>query len=249
MRFNKIESNPLTNFLISFIIGVFILEIIINSVYGERAIQFIFEEFGFSMKAFLEGKLWIFFTSIFLHASPEHLIVNMFALYFFGKVVERELGKKKFIVIFFASALLGDFAIMSMNLLGLSPSFVPTIGASAAIFGLMGVAMLVRPLEMVFYPYLIPIPLALVAILYTLYNIGAFLLVLVTGTPSQISYIAHLGGLLGGVLFGLREEKSKKGLIIILIFILLLIFLPILWKFLGFLENINYLTIFSQIFK
>lgn len=249
-KYYEIEKKPrLTNFLICFTIGIYLLEIFISLTYGDKAVQQMFEQFGFSLESILHGNYWVFLTSIFLHASLEHLVVNMLALYFFGKVVERELGKKKFILVFFASAFLGDLAISSAALLGIGSASIPTVGASAAIFGLMGTAMLVKPLEMIFYPYLIPIPLVVVAILYTFFNIGAFLLVLLAGKESEISYIAHLGGLAAGVLFGLREERSRKGLIILLIFILLLIFIPILWKALGLLEQVNYLTIFSQVFK
>ncbi len=250
MRFRKkysYEKKPkLTYFLIYAALAVYLAEVFVNFSYGESAVQQMFEQFGFSMQGLLQGRWWVFFTSVFLHASPEHLIVNILALYFFGKVVENELGNKKFFLIFFGSAVLGDMAILSVNLLGLSSPVIPTIGASAAIFGLLGTAMLVKPLEMIFYPFLVPVPLVMVAILYTLYNIGAFLLVLITGKEAQISYIAHLGGLAAGFLFGLREERSRRGLIILLIFILLLIFVPIMWKALGFLENFNYLKIFSQ---
>lgn len=255
MRFRKkysgvYEPKPkLTHFLIYSALAFYLAEVFVNFSYGESAVQQLFEQFGFSLQSLLNGNWWIFFTSIFLHASPEHLIVNIIALYFFGKVIEKELGRKKFLLIFFGSAVLGDLAILSLNMLGFSSPVIPTIGASAAIFGLMGTAMLVKPLEMIFYPFLVPIPLVMVAILYTLYNIGAFLLILALGKETQISYVAHLGGLAAGVLFGLREEKSRKSLIILAIFILLLIFVPMMWKFMGFLENFNYLKLFSQNFK
>lgn len=239
----------LTYLIISFCIGVFLLEMFLGFNYGEKAIVAIFNYFGFSLNALFEGNYFVFLTSIFLHASAEHLILNMFALYFFGRVIELELGWKRFLLIFFATGILGDLALLLTTFLGFYSAAVPTIGASAAIFGLMGVAMLIKPLEFVFYPYLIPVPLALVAILYTLYNIGALLLSLIVGQATEIAYVAHIGGLIGGVLFGLKQEKSRKGLIIILIFILLLMLIPIIWNFLLFLEKVNYMTIFSEVLR
>jgi len=113
----------------------------------------------------------------------------------------------------------------------------------------MGTAMLVKPFEFVFYPYLIPIPLILVAMLYTLYNIASFLMVAVSIQESNISYIAHIGGLAAGMFFGFKEEGSKKGFIILLFILILLVFTPILWTLLDYLEVFNYISVLSKFFK
>jgi membrane associated rhomboid family serine protease len=139
--------------------------------------------------------------------------------------------------------------MLSTSLLGIMPASVPTIGASAAIFGLMGTAMLVKPFEFVFYPYLIPVPLIIVALLYTLYNIGAFVAVLFLGEASEIAYAAHIGGLFTGALFGFREEGAKRGILVLVMIILLLVLIPVLWGALQYLEIFNYISAFTGIFK
>jgi len=249
-KYIYIESKSKFTYLIILISSiVFLAEGIYSVLYGEAALNSVFNTFGFSFSNLLEGKYWVSFTSIFFHASSVHLILNMIALFFFGKIVEAELGPKKFLLIFFLSSIVGDLGIAIFSLLGYSSLTIPTIGASAAIFGIMGTAMLIKPFEFVFYPYLIPIPLVLVALLYTLYNIAAFLFVLATGITTEISYVSHIGGLMVGMLFGFQEEGSKKSLRLLLIILALLIIVPLVWFLFQNLELLNYTSLLSQIFK
>jgi membrane associated rhomboid family serine protease len=245
----KYNKPSLTHFLIFVCIAVFLIEYYYRAVYGEDFLNNIFYEYGFSLQNILSQKVWVFVTSIFIHGGPEHLILNIIALYFFGRVVELELGRKKFLFAFFISAFVGDLLILVSNLIGFSSAIVPTVGASAAIFGLMGVAMLAKPFEFIFYPYLIPVPLILVALLYTLYNIGTFLVVLTGDTTSNISYVSHIGGLITGMLLGFTEEGSGKGFIALLFLLALLLLTPFVMTILGYLEIFNYVNIISRIFK
>lgn len=244
------EKKPkLTYFLISLFIGVYVLEVVLQYLYGEDFINQIFYAYGFSLKSFLDGNWWNIITSIFLHGSPDHLVLNMIALYFFGKVVETELEKRKFLAIFFLSGAFGDVLLALMSLLGVYPAAVPTVGASGAIFGLMGTAMIVKPLEMVFYPYLVPVPLFTVAFLYTLYNIAAFFMYMLGADKTQIAYAAHIGGLLVGLAFGLKYEGRKRGLLILLLFVIFLLLAPFFWTVLSYLEATNYVEGLIKIFS
>jgi len=233
---------------------VFLFEIYYGLQYGSfgdekfnNGLSNLFNNYGFSLKNLLDKKIWVFITSIFLHADAEHLILNMIALFFFGRVVEMSLGRKKFLLIFFMSSIVGNLAFLTSSFfLG---SYSSVIGASAAIFGLMGTAMLVKPLEFVFYPYLIPVPLILVAVIYVLYNITSFLFIATNISKSNISYISHIGGIITGMFFGFKEEKSKKGFIILLLILLVLLFTPVLWIILKYLEAFNYISVLSNFFK
>lgn len=245
----KYQKPKLTYFFIILCLIVFVLEFFSEIYYGEEFLKNIFFNYGFSFYNILKGKLWVFITSVFLHASAEHLVLNMIALYFFGKVVEQELGRKKFLIAFFLSAIFADLFVVASSIIGFSSVTVPTIGASAAIFGLMGIAMVTKPLELVFYPYLIPIPLVLVALIYTLFNIATFLLVLTGQASSDISYVSHIGGLVSGLLLGFREEGSKKGFIILLFILFLFLATPFIFLIISFLESFNYINIISSFFK
>ncbi len=239
----------LTYFLISLFVIIFFLQLIYSFIYGEDFLDDIFYNYGFSLQNILDGRLETLLSSIFLHGGASHLFLNMIALFFFGRVVENELGRSKFLLIFFSSAIVGNMAILAMSMLGLYSIVIPTIGASAAIFGLLGAAMLVKPFEFIFYPYLIPVPLIMVALVYTLYNIAAFILVLTTDAGSNISYISHIGGLAAGMLFGFRHEGSKRGLIVLLFLLLLLILTPFMFMLLDYLEIFNYVNVLSQVIK
>jgi len=245
----------LTYLLILVCVLVFFYEIyygLQNGSFGSEgfnnSISKLFNDYGFSFQNLLDKKIWVFITSVFFHADPEHLILNMIALFIFGRVVEMNFGRKKFLVIFLITAVVGNLAFLIISILTNSFGTI-VIGASAAIFGLLGAAMLVKPFEFVFYPYLIPVPLILVAMLYMLYNIASFLLVVVNLQESNISYISHIGGLVAGMIFGFREEGSKKGFAVLLFLLLILIAVPFILVIFNYLETFNYVSILSKFFK
>ena len=78
-----------------------------------------------------EGQLWRFFTPVLLHASIPHILFNMYALIVFGAGLERNFGHIRFLVLY----LLGGF---TGNVLSFLLSSDYSVGASTAIFGLVG---------------------------------------------------------------------------------------------------------------
>ena len=76
---------------------------------------------------------WRLITVMFLHASLLHILFNMYALYLFGFLIERTLGSLRFLAIYFVAGFLASAASFAFG----SP-FVPAVGASGAIFGLLG---------------------------------------------------------------------------------------------------------------
>jgi len=180
------------------------------------------DDYGFSADN-LVAKPWTIVTSIFIHADIVHLLSNILVLFFFGAAVEKEMGILKILGIFFLGAFLGDL----LSLFVYSPSTV-SIGASAGIFALVGLGMLIRPFDFSFYPLVVPIPLALLGLIYAVYNIYGFIL-----GEGNISYIAHFGGLITGLYFGFRQEGIKKGMKIILIMALIMVIIPVAWWLLA----------------
>lgn len=83
-----------------------------------------------------DGEWWRIVSSGFLHAGILHLAFNMYFLYFLGSLLEPEIGKLRFAAIYFVSLLGGSFGALLI-----SPDAV-TVGASGAVFGLMGAAIL-----------------------------------------------------------------------------------------------------------
>lgn len=132
---------------------------------------------------------WQFFTAIFLHGGVSHLFYNLFSLLFFGLIAENLLGSKKFIWLFIISGVIAN--IISFN-------FYPSsLGASGAIFALIGVVAVLRPM-MTVWVFGIIVPMFLAAIIWVGISIfGIFGL-----GDSGIGYIAHLSGIMIGVVYG-----------------------------------------------
>jgi membrane associated rhomboid family serine protease len=78
------------------------------------------------------GDWWRLITSAFLHYGPFHLAMNMYSLYFAGSILEQVIGRWRFVLLYVASGLAG-----AAGALVWSPN-VPTVGASGAIFGVLG---------------------------------------------------------------------------------------------------------------
>src|SRR3989338_8864705 len=83
---------------------------------------------------------WTFVTSIFLHAGLTHLFFNMWALFVFGPLLERRIGEKKFYALFFLSGIVGNLAFVLFY-----PANVLGLGASGAIFGVIGALAVLMP--------------------------------------------------------------------------------------------------------
>jgi membrane associated rhomboid family serine protease len=137
------------------------------------------------------GDWWRLITSAFLHANLIHIAFNMYFLWFVGSAVEQALGRGRFLMIYFVSALAG-----SAGALVFTPN-KPTVGASGALFGLLGAALI---LERQRNYVLGGSALALIVINLVL-----------SFTISNISVGGHIGGLIGGVLCTLVLSKFGRG--------------------------------------
>jgi len=130
--------------------------------------------------AVANGDWWRLITSTFLHASILHIAFNMYFLWFVGSAVEQALGRGRFLLVYIVSGLAG-----SAGALVYTPTS-PTVGASGAIFGILGAALV---LERQRNYVLGGSALALVVINLVL-----------SFAISGISIGGHIGGLVGGVL-------------------------------------------------
>lgn len=167
---------------------VFILELIIPLDY-----------FAFVPKhAF--SRPWTFITSVFLHANVNHLIFNMFALFMFGIFLESKIKERDFVFIFFLAGIAGNLAYMMTSFGG----SIPAVGASGAIYGIMGCLAVMAPFTVVVYVGGIPMPMIAVAFFWGISEFfGIF-------TPSMIGHEAHLAGLIVGIIFALNIRKRRK---------------------------------------
>lgn len=135
-----------------------------------------------------QGEVWRLVSSIFLHGGPDHLFGNMIALFILGIACEHAFGSATMLGIYLASGIAGGLATALIE-----PS--PTVGASGAIFGLMGclVAMLTRRRRLV---HVRDGRIALVVGIW-----AAWQLIIGFMSP-MVANFAHLGGLVAGAVFG-----------------------------------------------
>lgn len=167
------------------------------------------------------GEVYRLLTSTFMHASILHLVFNMYALSIIGKQVETFLGKSKFLLVYLFSGLTG-------SLLSSAITNSYSLGASGAIFGLMG--------SLLYFGYHYRLYLGSVLLGQI---VPVILINLVIGyiTPS-IDNAAHIGGLVGGLFLSMAlgvnkdDERSSKvnGIITSLILLLFLIYLVFFTK-------------------
>ena len=135
-----------------------------------------------------EGEAWRLLTSVFLHSSFVHLALNMISLYFLGSFAEVTFGRGRFLALYFISGIAGGLAYLYFG-----PFTAPAVGASGAIFGLLG-GVFGFALRRGTFSLQNPI----ISQLLILTAINLFL----GATIPNVSNTAHLGGLLGGLVYG-----------------------------------------------
>ncbi len=135
-----------------------------------------------------QGEAWRLVTSAFLHAGFIHLAMNMLALYFLGSFAEITFGRGRFFALYFISGIAGGLALLYFG----APSS-PAVGASGAIFGLAG-GVFGFAVRRGTFSTRDPVISQLLFITVINLAIGA--------TIPGVSNTAHVGGLLGGLVFG-----------------------------------------------
>ena len=151
---------------------------------------------------------WTFLTSMFLHAGVFHLLVNMISLFFVGSFIERILGKKRYFWIYMISGLFAGILFIISPLIFPSNWGVSAVGASGAIFGLIGLLMVLTP-NLKVYIMFIPIPIKMK---YAAPGMLILLWIISFAGNIPIGNVAHLGGLIVGLVYGfiLRKKFPNK---------------------------------------
>ena len=163
------------------------------------------------------GYVWTTVTSVFAH-SPSgffHIAGNSIALYFFGPLVERYLGSKRFTAMFLVTGMVAGIAQIGTGLLLGSPIEAGVYGASGAIMAIMGFLSVVNPnlRVMLLIP---PIPLSIRTITLAYAALSLVGVVASGGLLGNVAHAAHLSGLLLGVLYanvadGRRNVPNQIG--------------------------------------
>lgn len=180
-----------TRVLIGLNIAVFLLQFVLwdATVTSDGTTALELATFGPSID--LDGEWWRIFTSGFGHFGIIHLGMNMYSLHILGPIIERRLGPRRFALAYFAALVGGSFGAVLLNPLSLS------MGASGAIFGLLGL------LVMMFRSQGISIAQS---------GLGPVLLLnLFISLSGYVSLGGHAGGFLVGIVLGAMYFGANAG--------------------------------------
>jgi membrane associated rhomboid family serine protease len=140
-----------------------------------------------------QGDWWRLLTAAFLHYGPVHLILNMVGLYWFGSLLEERIGSGRYVMLYLVSGLAGSAGALLWS----NGFLTPTVGASGAIFGILGAGLVLeRQRDYVFGGS----ALGVIIINFVL-----------TFSISSISKGGHIGGLVGGIICALGLTRFGRG--------------------------------------
>jgi hypothetical protein len=217
-------STPWVNY---FLIGMNLLIYLFEASLDPRSLDSLVRQFGVvpaDLPAFLSGSpahplvavVLPYFTSLFLHGSWMHVIGNMWFLYIFGDNVEDYLGHFKYLVFYLLTGVLAMATHVAMNL----HSAAPAVGASGAIFGVLGAYFVLYPRARVL-TWIFEVLILVVWIPAWIILIYFFVLNFLSGTQTLlaihqqniggVAFWAHVGGFISGALlvkvFGERKMR------------------------------------------
>ncbi|HSP52799.1 MAG TPA: rhomboid family intramembrane serine protease [Cryobacterium sp.] len=181
----KRSSAPVTTSIIVITMAVYLLQFIL----GNGFTSILWYAGVYSYPGSFEP--WRMLTSVLVHGSIFHVLLNMYTLWIFGQILEGMLGRGRFLALYLLSGLAG-----SLGVLFLSDPRIPVVGASGAIFGLMGAFLVIqRRLGGNATQLLILVGINLV--------IG-FL------PGLNVAWQAHVGGLIAGAVIGLIFVQTRR---------------------------------------
>lgn len=208
-----LKSVPVTYWLLGIILIVFIAQVAVNVTFTPVILQTPFGTFGVGQfdwnfalwpTRVLQGDvMWGIVTSIFLHANILHIFFNGWALYLFGLYLEKLIGGKNLLGVFFVAGIVGSFAHIAFSVI-VGNAGLYALGASGAIFGVLGALAVLEPnLKVIMMPVPIPLPLWQAVIMFVVFMSIIFGL----GGLSGIAQDVHVAGLTVGVVMGLMYKK------------------------------------------
>jgi membrane associated rhomboid family serine protease len=163
--------------------------------------------------------IWLtLLSSMFMHGGWLHIFGNMLFLWIFGDNVEHRIGHAAYLAFYLVAGLVASFAQILVD----TDSFIPTLGASGAISGVLGAYLVLFPTNrvtvlMLRFPMKVPaiVAIGLWAVFQFINGIGAFAVTEETG--GGVAYMAHIGGFVVGVLAGIlfraifHEPRRPRG--------------------------------------
>ena len=218
---SRIAGCPVVKWLLIVNIAVYFLDMVFLGwqlrFWGHFSVGFAIEQF----------QVWRFISFQFLHADGTHLLFNMLGLFFFGHFAEKWWGSRKFLVYYLTTGVAGALLYVLLYYVGwfgkvpiqigdelLSSAYIPMVGASAGIFGILACVAVIAPNLRVYLFFVLPMSMRTFAI-------GALcvsVVVIVFNLNNAGGEAGHLGGAILGFVFmkfpfllNFVGERGKKG--------------------------------------
>ena len=137
------------------------------------------------------GWVWQFVTYMFVHGSPTHLFFNMFALIMFGRILERTLGTREFLLFYFLCGILGG-VVNYLFYLVQGVMGVAVMGASGAIYALLFLCAVMFPSSQILLFFFIPMKMPYAVMMYIAIEVFSQ----VYGIANGVAHLIHLACIL-----------------------------------------------------
>ena len=152
---------------------------------------------------------WTLVTYQFLHdpGGFSHIFFNMLGLFFFGPKLELRLGSRTFLKLYLTAGIVGALVhiIWTVSTMAQGGLYVPMVGASAAVYGVLFAYARYWPRDRVLIWFVIPVQVRILVIAFTVISLWSGL----GGIGGGVAHFAHLGGFLGGWLY-LRVRAARS---------------------------------------
>ncbi len=199
------ESRPVLTYLI---IVACVIVMIHLSTLPQDVLSVLYDEYALRPSYIIHGiRVISVVTYMFLHADWVHLLLNSFAIWGVGTVIEKSVGSVKFGIVFIASGVVAGLGHVLVS----PASSVPLVGASGAVFGVLALVFLLEPFKLTPL-FIVPLPAFLVGLLLVSVEVAA----LIWAQAPLIAHDAHLAGFAAGTVgaFLIDKRKALKGLVI-----------------------------------
>lgn len=205
---SRLDGSPVVKWLLIINVAVWLLDMMTNAA-PQTQVSFLWKWGHFSVGNGIEQlELWRFVTFQFLHANGHHLLVNMLGLFFFGHFAERWWGSRKFLCFYLATGMAGALFYAMLFYAGcfgnnpipigggqtIPASYIPMVGASAGIFGILACVAVIAPNLRVLLFFFIPMSMRTFAIM----ALGISVIVILFNLDNAGGEAGHLGGAILG---------------------------------------------------
>ena len=158
----------------------------------------------FEMRADLvmHGQIWRLVSAQYLHAGTFHIFINMLVLHFLGRPLERMWSARRFFTVYTLCGLAGNIFYTLLGSRGVIQEWMPAVGASGCIYGLLGIVAVLFPHAPVYVYFLFPLKIRTAAFIFG----GLAFLTILSRGKNYGGEACHLAGLVFGVWWAMKGD-------------------------------------------